>query len=531
MATSAPRSSTIAAGSARLSSKRCARSPARARRGAVSVRSRAASSAAAIGHAASSAAPRTSAALHAARSTAPAITSTGVPDRREAGEERRRPGVGHAHGQERGVDGRRREVRERRRAARRDGRDRAGRDLRRQPLAARGVVVDDEDRSAARHRRPSPPVVTLITHTRRLGMVWPGGPDGRRAEREAVHILAVADRDELIAAVGAALGLLFVVADPAAAEGVASAGDLALVVLDATDGGLSAVAALRRAHGEAPLPILAVGPDTADHRARAHAAGVDDYLAAPLDPARLRERAAVWARWRAAVAAPTARLADARRLAQLEDELARRIAHDLIAPVAGVDGFLRLLARDPAIPRAPGILVGQALQAVTALRTLVEDLRRIPRARGRHARAAPRRGRAPCPGRGGGRRGGAGRGAPALATLTVVGEPLEARADPPPLGRALELLVASAVRAAPRRGAVTATIAAAPTAAVIDRRQRRAARPGAARRAVHPPRQRAGPRRPVPRGADCRAPRRRDRRGRHRAGGGTVARLTLPRGG
>jgi hypothetical protein len=90
-------------------------------------------------------------------------------DRREAGEERRRPGVGHAHGQERGVDGRRREVRERRRAARRDGRDRAGRgDLRRQPLAARGVVVDDQDRSAARHRRPSPPVVTLITHTRRL---------------------------------------------------------------------------------------------------------------------------------------------------------------------------------------------------------------------------------------------------------------------------------------------------------------------------------------------------------------------------
>ncbi len=137
-------------------------------------------------------------------------------------------------------------------------------------------------------------------------------------EREAVHILVVADRDELIAAVGAALGPPApVVADLAAAEGVASAGDLALVVLDATDGGLSAVAALRRAHGEAPLPILAVGPDTADHRARAHAAGVDDYLAAPLDPARLRERAAVWARWRAAVAAPTARLADARRLAQL----------------------------------------------------------------------------------------------------------------------------------------------------------------------------------------------------------------------
>ncbi len=349
-------------------------------------------------------------------------------------------------------------------------------------------------------------------------------------EREAMHILVVADRDELIAAVGAALGPPApVVADPAAAEGVASAGDLALVVLDATDGGLSAVAALRRAHGEAPLPILAVGPDTADHRARAHAAGVDDYLAAPLDPARLRERAAVWARWRAAVAAPTARLADARRLAQLEDELARRIAHDLIAPVAGVDGFLRLLARDPADPEAPE-MIGQALQAVTALRTLVEDLRRIreledgtlaPHPAAVELRAlvaAAVDAAAPAAAR-------------RLVTLTVVGEPLEARADPLLLGRALELLVASAVRAAPRRGAVTATIAAAPTAAVIEIADSGAPLDPAQRAALFT-RHASAP----GRGGLYLAGRIAALHGGaiaadDRAGGGTVVRLTLPRGG
>ncbi len=175
-------------------------------------------------------------------------------------------------------------------------------------------------------------------------------------------------------------------------------------------------------------------------------------------------------------------------------------------------------------------MIGQALQAVTALRTLVEDLRRIreledgtlaPHPAAVELRAlvaAAVDAAAPAAAR-------------RLVTLTVVGEPLEARADPLLLGRALELLVASAVRAAPRRGAVTATIAAAPTAAVIEIADSGAPLDPAQRAALFT-RHASAP----GRGGLYLAGRIAALHGGaiaadDRAGGGTVVRLTLPRGG
>ncbi|MBK9037078.1 MAG: HAMP domain-containing histidine kinase [Myxococcales bacterium] len=150
----------------------------------------------------------------------------------------------------------------------------------------------------------------------------------------------------------------------------------------------------------------------------------------------------------------------------MQDELARRLVHDLRGPVAGLDGFLRLLQRDPEDAEAFA-MIDQALRATHDLGNQVEDLVRIRQLE--DGALTPTRGpvalRALVDG-----------ALAALAneaahrhlTLAVVGDDLELSADPLLLGRALERAIARTVRAAPRRSEVTVTIGRDAAAAVIQ---------------------------------------------------------------
>lgn len=271
------------------------------------------------------------------------------------------------------------------------------------------------------------------------------------------NVVVVTDDRDLVSSLRAVLGGHTVTnANELAAGALTISDSVEVIMVEATAGHLRIAEQIRRSPDAPFLPMLALGPDTPSYRDRAHAAGAEEFIAVPLDPALTLQRMTVWRGVHRRDSAAQARLAGAQHLAALEDELTRRTIHDLISPVAGIEGFLRLLQRDPGSAEAPA-MIDQALRAVAILRTQVEDLQRIRMleagtltptsvATDLHALATST--------------------VEALASaaarreisLAVDGEPMDVTVDPLLLGRALEHIVTGALRAAPRRSAVTVTL-------------------------------------------------------------------------
>lgn len=269
------------------------------------------------------------------------------------------------------------------------------------------------------------------------------------------RILTVSDDPDAGAPVIAALAGHEVVAVP----------DLAAAGARIEDGGIELVVVtgdgapcheLKRHDRDRFLPVLVVVADDGAAHDRAFALGADDVVVAPADPRALQRRVAALVRRQRQELRLRAQLAAAHELRQLQDELARRHVHDLLGPVAGLDGFLRLLQRDPGDVEARA-MIDQALRATHDLRELVEDLGRI---QGLEDGALT-------PARQPVRVGAlvadaitavASAAAHRRVTVAVVGDDLEISADPVLLGRALARALARGVRAAPRRTEVTVTI-------------------------------------------------------------------------
>ena len=194
-------------------------------------------------------------------------------------------------------------------------------------------------------------------------------------------VLVVDDEERNRALVEAWLGQDFRVLqaqDAASAIAVIEAHDVDLVLLDVMMPGESGIDVCRKlkARPKAYLPVLLLTAlRDQDDRIAGLAAGADDFLTKPIDRYELRLRVETFVRLRRNELQIREQLDALARLAALKDDLVSLLVHDLRNPLAGLFGWLHVIEADaPAGVRED---VGAAIEAASRLKEATEDLLQI----------------------------------------------------------------------------------------------------------------------------------------------------------
>jgi two-component system, sensor histidine kinase and response regulator len=196
-------------------------------------------------------------------------------------------------------------------------------------------------------------------------------------------VLVVDDEPINLALVRAVLGgehIVFEAPNARTALEILDREEIDLVLLDVRlpdMDGFTACREIKARHSEAGyLPVLLLTA-LADQESRNAGleAGADDFLSKPFDRKELVLRARVFLRLRAQDEHIRKQLDEMRRLDQLKDDLTSLLIHDMRNPLAGIDGMLWVLRQD-ATGEAAAALDDAAL-ASRHLRDAVEDLLKI----------------------------------------------------------------------------------------------------------------------------------------------------------
>jgi signal transduction histidine kinase len=157
--------------------------------------------------------------------------------------------------------------------------------------------------------------------------------------------------------------------------------EIDLVLLDVMMPGVDGFAACRaiKQRSDRFLPVLlltALGDQ--EHRNRGLEAGADDFISKPFDRRELQLRVRAFLRIRQQQDLIQRQLEELRRLDRLKDDLAALIVHDLRNPLAGVDGFLRVMqAKQKKQGGDEPDMVSWALVAAGNLRDTVDDMLKV----------------------------------------------------------------------------------------------------------------------------------------------------------
>ena len=152
-----------------------------------------------------------------------------------------------------------------------------------------------------------------------------------------------------------------------------------LVLLDVmmpTIDGFTACREIKRRHAGSFLPVLlltALGDQ--DHRYQGFEAGADDFISKPVDRRELQLRVRAFLRLRHQDDQIRRQLDELRRLDRLKDDLAALIVHDLRNPLSGLDGFLQVLQSTASGDQRE--MVDWARLAARNLRDTVEDMLKV----------------------------------------------------------------------------------------------------------------------------------------------------------
>ncbi len=196
------------------------------------------------------------------------------------------------------------------------------------------------------------------------------------------RVLVVDDEPVNLALVRAVLGgehVVFEAQDAATALAILAREDIDLVLLDVRlpdMDGFAACREIKQRHGEGFLPVLLLTA-LADQESRNAGleAGADDFLSKPFDRKELVLRTRVFLRLRAQDEHIRKQLDEMRRLDQLKDDLTSLLIHDMRNPLAGIDGMLWVLRQDATGDTAEAL--DDAALASRHLRDAVEDLLKI----------------------------------------------------------------------------------------------------------------------------------------------------------
>jgi signal transduction histidine kinase len=154
-----------------------------------------------------------------------------------------------------------------------------------------------------------------------------------------------------------------------------------LVLLDVVmpgASGLEVCAEIKRRRADGPLlPVLlltALGDR--DHVRAGLRAGADDFIAKPCDADELRLRVRAFLRTRRQDLLIRRQLAELRRISALKDDLVALVAHDLRSPLGTVLSLVRTAREDLQHPDVPQDL-DDALVAAERVREITEDLLQV----------------------------------------------------------------------------------------------------------------------------------------------------------
>lgn len=178
-----------------------------------------------------------------------------------------------------------------------------------------------------------------------------------------------------------------------AAVALVERGGIDLVLLDYVMPGMSGLEtcrALRRLRpDDLDLPVLLVSalPGQAN-RNDGLAAGANDFIATPCDPTELKLRVGAFLRAKRQDAMIRAQLAELRRLSALKDDLIALVAHDLRGPIGSILTLVGLAQGEVADPEVRKDLE-VAYSAADRAREIAEDLLQVRLLE--HGEHAPRR--------------------------------------------------------------------------------------------------------------------------------------------
>jgi signal transduction histidine kinase len=160
---------------------------------------------------------------------------------------------------------------------------------------------------------------------------------------------------------------------------IVASGDIDLVLLDVQMPGMNGFDACIKLKRDFATPFLPVLLLTAladkESRLKGFEAGADDFLSKPIDHRELVLRTRAFLRLRFQDEYIRSQLAELQRLDQLKDDLAALVVHDMRNPLAGLDGLLYVLAESTEGENHE--IIGEALTASRHLRGAVEDLLKI----------------------------------------------------------------------------------------------------------------------------------------------------------
>lgn len=199
------------------------------------------------------------------------------------------------------------------------------------------------------------------------------------------HILVVDDEPRNRALLRAVLGDQHEVTEVAsgseAIDVVSRDASIDLVLLDVMMPGLDGFATCRRIkalRAEPFLPVLLLTA-LADQQSRndGFEAGADDFISKPFDRRELLLRTRAFLRLRHQDERIRDQLDDLRQLDQLKEDLAALLVHDMRNPLAGLSGLLEVLQQDEGRSADDREVLREALAASRHLRDAVEDILRV----------------------------------------------------------------------------------------------------------------------------------------------------------
>lgn len=233
-----------------------------------------------------------------------------------------------------------------------------------------------------------------------------------------------------------------------------------LVVLDVVmpgETGIDACRKIKALTGRRVPVLLVTALSDREHRLAGLSSGADDFLTKPFDRTELRLRVDLFLRLRKQERQIEEQLLELQRLDALKDDLASLLVHDLKHPLTGVFAWLAI-AKESAAPETAAEL-DNALAAATRVRDAINDLLQIRALEQGHLTAArdvvnvTEAVNAAI---------GAVDGAARERGITVqvLAHDLMVRADAPLLRRAVENLLANAIRHSPPSGLVEIAVTA-----------------------------------------------------------------------
>lgn len=162
-----------------------------------------------------------------------------------------------------------------------------------------------------------------------------------------------------------------------------AAGPVDLVLLDVMMSGLDGLETCRRLKASRPgagfLPVVLVTAlATQEDRNAGLAAGADEFLTKPIDRVEVGLRVASLLRLRAQEAQISRQLEELRALQALKDDLFALVVHDVRNPLTGVTGYLGLLEAHVSGPQG-ALLVASALEGAQRVEALLGDVLEIRR--------------------------------------------------------------------------------------------------------------------------------------------------------